>query len=112
MKYGPDFFYKDAKQRIEENSVKIPYCGCWIWGMQSDRCGYGKMSYGRSKRLAHRVSYAAFISDPKGMLVCHKCDTPSCVNPDHLFLGTHQDNTDDMVRKGRGRRTHGVTVND
>jgi hypothetical protein len=56
----------------------------------------------RRNMLAHRYSYTVFIGDiPDGMFICHKCDNPKCVNPDHLFAGTRQDNVDDRERKGR-----------
>lgn len=75
--------------------------GCWIWLMAHFTNGYGAVS-NKSERLAHRLSYRAFKGEiPNGLFVCHKCDVKSCVNPDHLFLGTHQDNMLDMSAKGR-----------
>lgn len=66
--------------------------------------GYGTINIGGRMTLAHRASYAVANGpiDP-GLVVCHRCDTPACVNPDHLFVGTHKDNTQDCVRKGRIR---------
>lgn len=81
--------------------------GCWEW-IGSKRCGYGRMIIGsrkdgtRRSASAHRVSYELTYGEiPDGMEVCHKCDNPCCVNPNHLFLGTRQDNIDDRERKGR-----------
>lgn len=79
---------------------------CWIWtgGLSED--GYGLFSIwidSKDKKIrAHRASYMLNIGDiPDGMLVLHECDNPPCVNPNHLFLGTHKDNSDDKVAKGR-----------
>lgn len=84
-----------------------PISACWEW-TGSKRNGYGRMIVGsrtdgtRRSMSAHRVSYEIVYGEiPEGMEVCHKCDNPSCVNPNHLFLGTRQDNIDDRERKGR-----------
>ena len=74
---------------------------CVIWPFKKDKDGYGWFSSNGQKR-AHRVSYCVhkgIISD--GLHVLHKCDNPSCVNPSHLFLGTHKQNMEDMIEKGR-----------
>lgn len=76
--------------------------GCWIWNGSYTRDGYGVLTVGRQQVRAHRASYSEFKGDiPPQMVVCHRCDNPKCVNPDHLFLGTHRDNTQDMIAKGR-----------
>lgn len=97
---------------IEERSIPVPECGCWIWLMTT---GYrhGGVSYGRIYQkglpvFAHRASWHIHKGPiPEGMNVLHKCDTPACVNPDHLFLGTHQDNMRDRGNKGRSASLSG-----
>lgn len=80
---------------------------CWIWQGSKGKQGYGnvgiRVARGVSKTvLAHRCSYQAFVGEiADGMCVLHRCDNPSCINPDHLFLGTNKDNVDDKVGKGR-----------
>lgn len=77
---------------------------CWIWTGDTHK-GYGSITLSPNIKLAaHRVAYTINKGQiPAGMIVCHKCDRPPCVNPDHLFLGTHQDNTTDRISKGRGQ---------
>lgn len=81
--------------------------GCWLWLAFKDKNGYGQIGTGTksSHAYAHRISYEIEFGEiPAGMHVLHKCDNPTCVRPDHLFLGTHVDNMADMTAKGRGKQ--------
>lgn len=82
--------------------------GCWLWSAGKDKDGYGQFWDGKRRTRAHIFSYEAHRGPvPEGALVCHTCDNPSCVRPDHLFVGTNTDNMRDMVSKGRGARRPG-----
>lgn len=81
---------------------------CWEWqAYRSKKMGYGrwKSMYKSDKRkftMAHIISYESVFGDiPKGLLCLHKCDNPCCCNPNHLFAGTHQDNSNDKIKKNR-----------
>lgn len=88
-----------------------PNSGCWLWARNIDEKGYGRIeiksptpAVPRGIYPAHRLSWIAHRGPiPDGLWVLHRCDTPSCVNPDHLFFGTAIDNMRDMVRKGRAK---------
>lgn len=93
--------------------------GCWLWTGYKNERGYGLLSArhkGSRSYRAHRFSWELVHGDTaKGQFCLHKCDVRACVNPDHLFLGTNQDNMDDMRRKGRkalGERTNYTKLTD
>ena len=86
------------------DNTKLSDCGCVTWCGYKDRNGYGSFKIDRKNVFAHRISYMLannLTNLSKDEYVCHSCDNPSCVNPEHLWVGSHADNMADMVSKGR-----------
>jgi hypothetical protein len=99
-------FINAFRNRITKDSS-----GCWLWTHGRTTAGYGQLRVPgfRKNYLAHRIAYLIATKNwPGDKLVCHSCDRRNCVNPDHLFLGTHQDNANDMKTKGRSHVARGV----
>jgi hypothetical protein len=90
--------------RFLASFIPEPNSGCWLWERTLSPGGYGQIRPdGQRQQIgAHRFSYEKFKGPiPDGMMALHRCDVRCCVNPDHLFVGTHKDNTADMFAKGR-----------
>lgn len=92
------------KEDISKNWIKKikKTSTCWLWVASTDPKGYGIFWDGYQQIKAHRYSYTIYKGlIPIGIYVCHLCDNPSCVNPDHLWLGSAKDNIQDCIKKGR-----------
>jgi hypothetical protein len=97
----------DAKKIIIDRCTFEPNTGCWLWMMSVNHKGYGRLRFKRRLWKAHRLSYLAFRGPLEDLNVCHTCDIPSCVNPDHLWLGTQMENVQDMYKKNRSNHAVG-----
>ncbi len=91
------------QQRFDEKWIPEPNSNCWLWTASVNKQGYGHIGVGGKVLLAHRISWFLHHGEmpPSNLDVCHHCDTPGCVNPKHLFVGTVTDNLYDCIDKGR-----------
>jgi hypothetical protein len=102
-----------VQERFDQHYIPEPNSGCFLWTSGVNKKGYGKFSLRvkgeELEQYAHRMSWKIHHGDiPHESWVLHKCDMPCCVNPDHLYLGTHLDNMRDRSRRGRVPRTHQI----
>jgi len=90
------------KERFYSKFIVNSENGCWEWTDHRLAKGYGILKVNDTNKVAHRISYEIHIGPiTEGMIICHHCDNPPCVNPSHLFMGTHKDNVIDKKSKGR-----------
>lgn len=106
---------KTLQESFDEKWIPVTESGCWLWMDFIYKGGYGVFKPVKGTRMAHRVAWMLYKGEiPGNKCVCHKCDIPSCVNPSHLFLGSHKDNSLDMKRKNRqakGEKNGGSKLN-
>lgn len=100
---------ESVKSRLLRRHTVDPVTNCWIFDGAKDSWGYGLIGTPDGLAKAHRASFSEFIGPiPQGKLILHNCDTPACINPDHLRIGTHKENMRDKVTRNRQSRTHGT----
>jgi hypothetical protein len=92
-------------ERMADKVAYEPMSGCWLWTGSVNNMGYGDVHRNGRTALAHRAVYEETVGPiPEGLAACHRCDTPACVNPQHIFLGSAEANARDKVSKGRQYR--------
>ena len=92
-------------EKVDKGESYLLWQDCWLWTASKNEYGYGKIMADGKVKHAHRVAYELYVAPiPDGMLVCHHCDNPSCVNPEHLYIGSHSENIQDRDERGRTQR--------
>ena len=97
---------KPVAERLAAKAHPIPFSGCLTWTGDVDKDGYGYIRVDGKKKFTHRVAYSLAKGEPKNF-VCHTCDTPGCINPDHLYDGDNSQNMQDRSARGRARMAVG-----
>lgn len=94
---------------IDAKTMHFPEAGCHLWVGAWNSDGYGTVNYKQAGWLVHRLVWTLRVGNiPTGMIIMHKCDTPACINPDHLSVGSMRDNMKDKQAKGRGKQPKGT----
>lgn len=108
--YGDPLGQAEPRKRLSMEEALLKHLkrgaetDCWEWQASFNPKGYGKINATHGEQQAHRAAYRVWVGDiPDGLCVLHRCDNPRCCNPKHLFLGDNNDNTQDMIRKGRDK---------
>lgn len=99
---GKKLYKSSLAYRLGKAIIVNKQTGCWEWQQSKNHDGYGTITVNGKTKLAHRISYEIVIGNiPPNKLICHDCDNPACINPEHLFVGMQFDNMQDCAKKNR-----------